>query len=73
MPRVFARMLKRGLVGDERQPNVIRLTPAVLYNTFEEVGRGVEILEASLKEEEEEGTKGSEAKRDIVAGDDGKM
>lgn len=73
MPRVFARMLKRGLVGDERQPNVIRLTPAVLYNTFEEVGRAVEILEASLREEEETGSKGTEAERDIVAGDSGKV
>jgi kynureninase len=72
MPRVFSRMLKRGLVGDERQPNVIRLTPAVLYNTFEEVGRAVEILEEALEEEEKEGDSTSQAKRDIVAGDSGK-
>jgi kynureninase len=69
MPRVFARMLKRGLVGDERQPNVIRLTPAVLYNTFEEVGRAVQILEESLEEEEKEGSSVKEAQKDIVAGD----
>lgn len=72
MPRVFSRMLKRGLVGDERQPNVIRLTPAVLYNTFEEVGKAVAILEEALEEEEREGATASEAKRDIVAGDSGK-
>lgn len=73
MPRVFSRMLKRGLVGDERQPNVIRLTPAVLYNTFAEVGRAVEILEAALEEEEKQGAeKGAEAERDIVAGDSGR-
>jgi kynureninase len=74
MPRVFNRMLKRGLVGDERQPNVIRLTPAVLYNTFEEVGKAVKILEESLEEEEREGgsTEG-QAERDIVAGDSGQV
>ncbi|WVQ85341.1 kynureninase [Cryptococcus sp. DSM 104549] len=54
MPRVFDKMLKRGLVGDERQPNVIRLSPVVLYNTFEEVGRAVEIVEEALREEGEE-------------------
>ena len=51
MPRVFSRMIKRGLVGDEREPSVIRLSPVVLYNTFQEVGRAVEILEAALEEE----------------------
>jgi len=73
MPRAFKRMLKRGLVGDERQPNVIRLTPAVLYNTFEEVGKAVQILEAALEEEEREGSSGTEAQRDIVAGDSGQL
>ncbi|WVW82086.1 kynureninase [Kwoniella bestiolae CBS 10118] len=53
MPRVFSRLLKRGLVGDERYPNVIRLSPVVLYNKFEEVGRAFEIFERALKEEEE--------------------
>ena len=66
-------MLKRGLVGDERQPNVIRLTPAVLYNTFEEVGQAVKILEEALEEEEREGSSGSEAQRDIVARDSGQL
>lgn len=51
MPRVFTRMLKKGLVGDEREPNVIRLSPVALYNTFGEVGRAVRILEESLEEE----------------------
>ncbi|KAK4688435.1 kynureninase, partial [Tremellales sp. Uapishka_1] len=51
MARVFGRMLKLGLTGDERQPNVIRLSPVVLYNTFTEVGRAVEILEKALEAE----------------------
>lgn len=51
MPRVFDRMIKQGLTGDEREPNVIRLAPVALYNTFEEVGRSVEILESALDAE----------------------
>lgn len=51
MPRVFTGMLKRGLVGDEREPSVIRLSPAVLYNTYTEVGKAVQILEEALEDE----------------------
>lgn len=51
MPRIFNRMLKKGLVGDEREPSVIRLSPVVLYNTFVEVGKAVKIIEESLEEE----------------------
>lgn len=51
MPRVFDRMLKRGVVGDERLPVVIRLSPVVLYNTFTEVGTAVDVLEEALAEE----------------------
>lgn len=53
MPRVFNRMLKRGLVGDEREPSVLRLSPVVLYNKFEEVGRAVQIFEEALEAEVE--------------------
>jgi kynureninase len=55
MPRVFERCLKRGLVGDERNPSVIRLAPVVLYNTFQEVGRAVGILEDALRAEADAG------------------
>jgi len=51
MPRVFDRMVAKGLVGDERHPNVIRLAPVVLYNTFSEVGRAVEILNDAIAAE----------------------
>lgn len=51
MTRVFERMVKNGLIGDERQPDVIRLAPVTLYNTFEEVGRCVDILNKALSEE----------------------
>lgn len=55
MPRVFSRCVKMGLVGDERKPSVIRLSPVTLYNTFAEVGRAVEILDKAMQEEEKEG------------------
>jgi kynureninase len=61
--------LKRGLVGDERNPNVIRLSPVVLYNTYEEVGRAAEILNEALREEQArgkgEGIQG-ETKEDVL-------
>lgn len=72
MPRVFGRILKKGLVGDEREPSVIRLSPVVLYNTFGDVGRAVEILEEALVEEEEwqreGGDQGEGASRDMISG-----
>lgn len=36
MDKVFEALLARGVVGDERRPNVIRLTPTALYNRFED-------------------------------------
>lgn len=72
MPRVFERCLKKGLVGDERRPNVIRLSPVVLYNTFAEVGRAVEILEQAIKAEKEGGSGGEAGEggqRDVIGGD----
>ena len=69
MPRVFGRMVKAGLVGDEREPSVIRLSPVVLYNTFSEVGRAVEILEEALVAEQGgEGSKEDRVERDMVSG-----
>lgn len=37
-----------GVLGDARNPDVIRLTPAPLYNTFEDVWRGVDALSRCL-------------------------
>ena len=53
MSRVFHRMVQNGVVGDEREPNVIRLSPVVLYNTYVEVGEAVEVLNQALQVEVE--------------------
>ncbi|KAI0665134.1 kynureninase [Cubamyces menziesii] len=55
MPRVLQGLEARGVVGDSRKPDVIRLAPVALYNTFEDVERAVRVLEEVLEEVEKEG------------------
>ncbi|KLO12610.1 kynureninase [Schizopora paradoxa] len=50
MPRVFAGLKRRGVVGDEREPDVIRLSPAPLYNTWADCERAAEVLDAVFEE-----------------------
>ena len=45
---LFARLEAAGVIGDWRAPDVIRLTPAPLYNTFAEVDRAVAELANAL-------------------------
>ena len=47
-PAVYARLEARGVVCDWREPDVIRVAPAPLYNTFEDVRRFVLRLEEAL-------------------------
>jgi kynureninase len=44
----FAALQQRGIVCDFRPPNVIRVAPVPLYNTFEEVWRFVQALAAGV-------------------------
>lgn len=46
---VFDEWYDQGVVGDWRNPNVIRLAPTPLYNSFLDVFRFARILEHSLK------------------------
>ena len=42
--KVFDKITKAGVIADWREPDVIRIAPVPLYNTFEEVFRFVEIF-----------------------------
>lgn len=45
---IFNAIQKRGVIADWREPNVIRIAPVPLYNTFEEVYLFVKILKEEL-------------------------
>lgn len=51
MPRIFDRLCRAGVLGDERQPGVIRLSPAPLYNTHRDVCLAARALDDALFEE----------------------
>lgn len=44
MPKVMDGLAQRGVIGDSRKPDVIRLAPCALYNTFDDVERSVTVL-----------------------------
>ncbi|MBA4055685.1 MAG: kynureninase [Marivirga sp.] len=46
---IFSRLLKRGVSADWREPDVIRVAPVPLYNTFEEVFLFVEIFKHEIR------------------------
>jgi kynureninase len=47
--KIFNKLMKAGVIADWREPNVIRLAPVPMYNTFEEVFSFVEIFRKQLK------------------------
>ena len=46
--KVFDRITKAGVVADWREPDVIRIAPVPLYNTFEEVWRFANVFKAEV-------------------------
>ena len=48
MQKVFADMQSHGVVGDERQPDVIRLTPTPLYNEMADCVAAVDVLNNAM-------------------------
>ncbi|MFC4870368.1 kynureninase [Negadavirga shengliensis] len=47
---VFDALYRQGIIGDWRNPNVIRLAPVPLYNSFTDIYKFAGILEISLRE-----------------------
>ncbi|MFN6176303.1 MAG: kynureninase [Flavobacteriales bacterium] len=45
---LFNKLTERGVIADWREPNVIRVAPVPMYNSFEDVHRFGEILKAAL-------------------------
>ena len=60
MKRVFTKLEHRGIVVDSREPDVIRVAPCAMYNTFGEVWEFVKVLAEVLGEVMEEVGKGRE-------------
>lgn len=48
MQTVFSELVKAGIIGDERNPDAIRLAPTALYNTHVEVVKTVDTLNRIL-------------------------
>ncbi|MBW0493024.1 hypothetical protein O181_032739 [Austropuccinia psidii MF-1] len=49
MAQVFRRLIELGVVGDEREPDVLRLTPVAMYNSFEDCRRAAEALDSVMQ------------------------
>lgn len=49
MVKVFDYLVKHGVVGDEREPDVIRLAPAPLYNTIDDVNAAVKYFNEAFE------------------------
>jgi len=48
--RIFNALMQQGVIGDWREPNVIRVAPVPLYNRFKDVWQFGNIIETILKE-----------------------
>jgi kynureninase len=46
---IFEALLKQGVIDDWREPDVIRVAPTPLYNTFEDIYRFGEIINSAMK------------------------
>lgn len=56
MPKVMDALSERGVIGDSRRPDVIRLAPCALYNTFDDVERSAVVLDEVLDELRKDGS-----------------
>lgn len=47
--KIFDKLTKAGIIADWREPDVIRIAPVPLYNSFEDVWRFADILSTAIK------------------------
>ena len=47
--QLFERLVGHGVIGDWREPDIIRMAPAPLYNTFDEVDRFVALVDELIR------------------------
>jgi kynureninase len=47
--KIFNKLTKAGVIADWREPNVMRVAPAPLYNTFEDVFRFGEVFQSVIR------------------------
>jgi kynureninase len=47
--RVFAALTERGIIGDWREPDIVRLAPAPLYNSYAEVAHAIRTLATAVE------------------------
>jgi kynureninase len=48
---IFDYLVSRGVIGDWREPDVIRISPVPLYNSFEDVYQAAKFLLEAVKQE----------------------
>ena len=48
--KIFDELLKQGVIADWREPNVIRIAPVPLYNSFEDIFNFGEIISKTIGE-----------------------
>lgn len=48
--KIFDKLTKAGIIADWREPDVIRIAPVPLYNSFEDVWRFADIISNAVKE-----------------------
>lgn len=53
LERVMEVLEDEGVVVDERKPNVVRVAPAPLYNSFEDVWRFVQVFQGACRDAQE--------------------
>lgn len=46
---IYEKLLSKGIITDLRPPNIIRLAPVPLYNTFEEIFDTVESMQEIIR------------------------